>query len=64
MKAAQRAIPLLEKVGLGVRVVTVPEGKDPDEFIKVRGAEAFRALIEDSSSGVEYQLESAARGLD
>ena len=64
VKAAQRAIPLLEKVGLGVRVVTVPEGKDPDEFIKVRGAEAFRALIEDSSSGVEYQLESAARGLD
>lgn len=64
VKAAQRAIPLLEKVGLSVRVVTVPEGKDPDEFIKAKGAEAFRALIEDSASGIEYQLASAARGLD
>ena len=63
-KAAQRAIPMLEKLELAVRVVTVPEGKDPDEFIKARGAEAFRALIEDSENGVEFRLQRTADGFD
>ena len=63
-KAAQRAIPMLERVGIEVRVVTVPEGKDPDEFIKARGPEAFRALIEDSENGMEYRLHRAAEGFD
>ena len=64
VKAAQRAIPILERVGLDVRVVTVPEGKDPDEFIKSKGPEAFRALIEGSENGLEYRLQSAASGCD
>ena len=63
-KAAQRAIPMLERVGLGVKVVTVPGAKDPDEFIKAMGAEAFRALIEDSENGMEYRLQRAAEGFD
>ncbi|HIS72904.1 MAG TPA: DNA primase [Candidatus Scatomorpha pullicola] len=63
-KAAQRAIPILEKLELAVRVVTVPEGKDPDEFIKAKGAEAFRALIEDSENGMEFRLQRAAEGFD
>ena len=42
-KAAQRAIPILERLELSVRVVTVPGSKDPDEFIKSSGAEAFSA---------------------
>lgn len=63
-KAAQRAIPILEKLELAVRVVTVPEGKDPDEFIKAKGPEAFRALIEDSENGVEFRLQRAAEGFD
>ncbi len=63
-KAAQRAIPMLEKLELTVRVVTVPGAKDPDEFIKTRGAEAFRALIEESENGVEYRLQRAADGFD
>ena len=50
--------------GLAVRVVTVPEGKDPDEFIKAKGAEAFRALIEDSENGMEFRLQRAAEGFD
>ena len=63
-KAAKRAIPLLDRLGLEVRVVTVPGAKDPDEFIKARGAEAFRVLIEESAGGVEYSLATAAAGLD
>lgn len=59
-KATSRAIPLLRSAGLLVRVLTVPNGKDPDEFIKSKGAdgpEAFRALIEKSGNDVEYRLQ-------
>jgi DNA primase len=34
LKAAQRAIDILEKTGLNVKVLNVPGAKDPDEFIK------------------------------
>ena len=63
-KAAQRAIPILDRLGLEIRVVTVPGAKDPDEFIKSSGAEAFRALIEDSENGEEYRLARAAANYD
>ena len=63
-KAAQRAIPILDKLGLEIRVVTVPGAKDPDEFIKASGPEAFRALIEDSENGMEYRLQAAAAPYD
>ena len=38
--AAQRAIPLLEKAGLKVRVLRMRGAKDPDEFIKAYGLSA------------------------
>ena len=39
--AAQRAIPILTQNGFRVKVMQVPNGKDPDEFIKQNGAEAL-----------------------
>ena len=59
-KATARAIPILRSAGLGVRVLSIPNGKDPDEFLKTKGAdgpEAFRALIEKSGNDVEYRLQ-------
>ncbi len=55
-KATARAIPILRNAGLLVRVLTIPEGKDPDEFIKTRGAERFRQLLDGSGNDVEYRL--------
>ena len=55
-KATKRAIDNLRKTGLQVRVVTIPNGKDPDEFIKNNGAEAFKLLLERSANAVEYRL--------
>ncbi len=55
-KATRRAIDNLRKTGLDVRVVTIPDGKDPDEFLKKNGAEAFRLLLDRSSNAVEYRL--------
>ncbi len=59
-KATARAIPILRGAGLLVRVLSIPNGKDPDEYIKSQGAdgpEAFRAIIEKSGNDVDYRLQ-------
>lgn len=63
-KAVRRASQLLENTGLNVRVVVIPDGKDPDEYIKKNGAERFKALIEGAVSDIEYKLLTAAEGID
>ncbi|MBQ9859535.1 MAG: DNA primase [Clostridia bacterium] len=55
-KATKRAIDNLRRTGLDVKVVTIPDGKDPDEFIKNNGAAAFKLLLERSANAVEYRL--------
>ena len=57
-KAANKAMLLLGKVGVEVRVLKMQGAKDPDEFIKKKGADAFRALLSESRTGFEYKLES------
>ena len=56
-KAAQRAIGILEKLELKVRVLTVRGAKDPDEFIKTKGADAFQNLLTESENHIEYRLD-------
>ena len=55
-KGAQRAIGLLREVGIRIRLVNIPDGKDPDEYIKKNGAEHFKLLIDRSANDVEYRL--------
>lgn len=55
--AAQRAIPILRKAGLNVRVLRVTGAKDPDEYLKTYGPDAFRKLIEGSADEVDYRME-------
>ena len=59
-RAAQRAIPMLEKVGIKVRVLQVTDAKDPDEFLQKFGAAKFRMLLEGSANRVEYQIQAIA----
>ena len=56
IQAANRAIPLLEKTGLKVRVVRVHGAKDPDEFLKKFGPDAFAKLLDQSENYVNYNL--------
>ena len=55
-RAAQRAIPMLEKAGIQIKVLRMRDAKDPDEFLKKFGADRFKILLEQSSNRVEYQL--------
>ena len=63
-RATKRAIPILEKAGIRVKVLQMKDAKDPDEFLKKFGADKFRLLLEESSNRVEYQLNAIARKYD
>ena len=63
-KAIRRATEILEKTGLKTRVISIPDGKDPDEFIKKNGPDRFRALIDGAVSDIEYKLLMAAKDID
>lgn len=56
VKAAQRAIGILEKTDMNVRVLKMDGAKDPDEFIKNKGADSFSLLLESSENHIEYQI--------
>ena len=62
--ATQRAIPILEKAGLQVKVLQMKDAKDPDEYLKKFGADKFKLLLEESANRVEYQLNAIRRKYD
>ena len=55
-KAAQRAIDILGRSGLKVRVLRMNGAKDPDEYIRKNGPEAFENLLRRSYTDIEYRL--------
>ena len=63
-RAAKRAIPMLEKVGIRVKVLKMRDAKDPDEFLHKFGPDAFKLLLEESAGRVEYQLGAIAAKYD
>ena len=63
-RATRRAIPILEKAGIRVKVLQMKDAKDPDEYLKKFGADKFRLLLEDSSNRVEYQLNAIRKKYD
>lgn len=59
--ATIRGLDLLQQLGFRVRVVTIPEGKDPDEYIRQHGGEKWRQLVETAASLLDYKLSQAAK---
>lgn len=55
-KATVRGLDILDRAGLEVRVMTVPEKLDPDEYIKKYGKEAFEQLITEALPLPDYKL--------
>ena len=63
-KASQRAISILQKLDLKVRVLRMSGAKDPDEYIKKFGTAAFENLLMRSENHVEYRLSDIASKYD
>lgn len=60
LKAAMRSIPLFQNAGFNVRVLSLPNGKDPDELLRNEGPDSLNRAIEEAQPVVEYILEHAA----
>lgn len=56
IRAAQRAITILNRTGIQVRVLQMTGAKDPDEFIQKYGCDAFQKLLDGSENQMEYRL--------
>ncbi len=64
IKAALRAVALMRETGIGTRIVNMEPYKDPDEFIKNLGAEAYRKRILDAENGFLFEIRILARDFD
>lgn len=62
--ATLRGLEILRSAGLDVKVLTVPEGKDPDEFVRNNGKEAFLRLAKEALPLIEYKIKRAAQGIN
>jgi len=58
--ATIRGLELLQEIGCQVRVVNIPDGKDPDDFLRRHGYQAWESLIDQALPLVEYKLRQAA----
>ncbi|MCW5976995.1 MAG: DNA primase [Bryobacteraceae bacterium] len=59
--AAERSIQMLLEEGMRIRIVELEDGLDPDEYVKKRGADAYRARLK-NAAGYFYWLADRARG--
>ncbi len=64
IRAALRSIGLLVATGLRVRALTLPNGQDPDDYLRDEGAEKFRTLYEGAPDFVTYYIESNSHRTD
>ncbi|MGI5893634.1 MAG: DNA primase [Candidatus Merdivicinus sp.] len=55
-KATDRAVGLLEEVGITAKILALKGAKDPDEYIKKFGSQRFKLLLEDAGNVTAYQL--------
>lgn len=63
-KAALRALPILKEAGITARIIRMDPYKDPDEFIKNLGSEAFEERINKARNGFLFSLEVLERDYD
>jgi DNA primase len=61
VRAALRGLDLFVNSGLGVKVVTLPAGDDPDTFVRKEGAAAFAQLEAGAPSLLDYALEHSVK---
>lgn len=63
-KAALRGLDILEAAGLEVKVISMPDGLDPDDYIKQFGAAAYTKLLDGAIPLMRYKLTALGDGFD
>lgn len=62
--ATLRGLEILRTAGFDVRVLNIPQGKDPDEYVRSNGKEAFLKLINSAEPLIDYRMKRAEEGID
>lgn len=62
--ATLRGLEILRTAGFDVRVLSIPQGKDPDEYVRSNGKEAFLKLINNAEPLIDYRIKKAEEGID
>ena len=63
-KATFRGLDIFKNAGLSVKVATLPDGLDPDEFIKAKGADAYKKLLDEAVPLIDYKLAVVRKTFD
>lgn len=63
-KATLKGLSVLENEGCIVKVLILPKGMDPDEFVRKEGQDAFNSLLDGSLSLIEYKIHNAKKSMD
>lgn len=64
VRAALRAIPMVKNAGLVPKILHLDPYKDPDEFIKARGAEEFEKRLEEAQPSFYFELDQLEKQFD
>jgi len=62
--ATVRGLDILRAEGISVRVILIPRGKDPDDFIRAEGKDKFLELVQKALPLIDYKILKAKEGLD
>ena len=63
-KASIRGLEILKEEGLEVKVVSLPDGMDPDDVVKKLGADGYRKLLDDAMPLIDFKLDILRRTYD
>ncbi len=59
INAAVRGLDLVQQLGCRVKILQIPQGKDPDEYIRANGAEKWSNLVKNAYNLIDYKLQAA-----
>ena len=62
--ATIRGLEILQKSGFDLKILQIPSGKDPDEFIRSFGREKFLNLVDGALPIIDFKLRMAEKGID
>lgn len=63
-QATLRAMEIVRGMNLTIRVVSLPQGKDPDEYINAAGPAAFQQAVAQAPNVLDYMLQTACKRFD
>lgn len=62
--ATLRGLDILNNIGCNVKVISVPDGKDPDEYVRKHGKDKLEAVIKNAASLLEYKIQILKGSID